>query len=122
MAIHLAVNHPEAAGLIVESTFTSIVDMASLNPKYKILPITLIVNQRFDSKKKVHRLKIPVLYIHGTQDSLVPHQMSRVLYELTTSPKQMKLIQGGGHNNSAAIGGEHYLHTVKNFLQFADRN
>jgi pimeloyl-ACP methyl ester carboxylesterase len=122
VAIHLAVDNPDAAGLIVEATFTSIVDMASLNPKYKLLPISLIVNQRFESITKVHRLQLPVLYLHGTHDSFVPHEMSRDLYELTPLPRQIKFIQGGGHNNSAAVGGENYLQAVRNFLQFAQRN
>jgi pimeloyl-ACP methyl ester carboxylesterase len=122
VAIHLALNHPDAAGLIVEATFTSIVDMANLNPKYKFLPIALIVNQRFESRKKVQRLQLPVLYLHGTLDSLVPPQMSRALYERTRAPKQIKLIPGGGHNNSAAVGGEHYLQAVRSFLEFAERN
>ena len=62
----------------------------------------LIVNQRFESIKKVNRLQVPVLYIHGTEHSLVPVELSRELYKQTASPKQLKLILGGGHNNSAA--------------------
>jgi pimeloyl-ACP methyl ester carboxylesterase len=38
VAIDLAVRHPHAAGLIVEATFTSIMDVARLNHKYRIFP------------------------------------------------------------------------------------
>jgi len=119
VAIQLAVNNPAAGGLIVEAAFTSIADMARQIPKYRIFPIELIVNQRFDSIEKVSRLKVPVLYIHGTNDTFVPHEMSRRLYERTTSAKQLKLILGGGHNNSAAVGGDDYLRAVRNFIYFA---
>ena len=91
--------------------------MARVIPKYRIFPIGLIVNQRFESIKKVEHLQVPVLYIHGTEDTFVPHEMSRELYNRTASPKQLKLILGGGHNNSAAVGGEEYLRAVRSFVE-----
>jgi pimeloyl-ACP methyl ester carboxylesterase len=117
VAIQLAVNHPDAGGLIVEAAFTSIPDLARQIPKYRIFPIELIVHQHFDSKSRVGRLQVPVLYIHGTDDKRVPTEMSRELFERTASAKQLKLIRGGGHNNSAAVGGDEYLKTVKNFVE-----
>jgi pimeloyl-ACP methyl ester carboxylesterase len=119
VAIQLAVDHPDAGGLIVEAAFTSIADMALQIPKYRIFPIELIVNQRFDSIDKVGQLQVPVLYIHGTDDKLVPYDMSRDLYKRTASAKQLKFIPGGGHNNSAAVGGDEYLQAVENFVVFA---
>ena len=119
VAIQLALKQPDAAGLIVEAAFTSIADMALQIPKYRIFPIGLIVNQRFDSIAKVGQLRVPVLYIHGTADKLVPHEMSRDLYKRTASAKQLKFIPGGGHNNSAAVGGEEYLRAVRDFIDFA---
>jgi pimeloyl-ACP methyl ester carboxylesterase len=120
VAIQLAVDNPAAGGLIVEAAFTSIADLARRIPKYRFFPLELIVHQRFASIKKVSRLQVPVLYIHGTDDKLVPHEMSRELYKHTASSKQLKLILGGGHNNSAAVGGEEYLQAVRNFINFAN--
>lgn len=122
VAIELALNSPAAGGLIVESAFTSIVDLAHRLPKYRIFPIELIVRQRFESIKKVGRLKVPVLYIHGTDDNFVPHDMSRKLFERTASHKRLLLIHGGGHNNSATVGGEKYLQGVQNFIHFMRKN
>ena len=119
VAIQLATTHPNAGGLIVEGTFTSIAEMAQLYPQYRFLPLNLIINQRFDSAKKVRKLQVPVLYIHGTNDDRVPFEMSHKLYIQTSSAKRMKLIVGGGHNNSAAVGGEEYLNSVKDFICFA---
>jgi pimeloyl-ACP methyl ester carboxylesterase len=119
VAIQLALNNPAAGGLIVEAAFTSIADMARRIPKYRIFPIDLIVHERFDSIEKVGQLQIPVLYIHGTDDKLVPSEMSHELYKRTASSKQLKLIPGGGHNNSAVVGGDEYLQAVKNFIDFA---
>lgn len=118
VAIDLAARHSDAAGLIVEAAFTSIIDMALLKYRYRPLPMDLIVDQKFDSLNKVGRLQMPVLYIHGTKDNRVPSEMSYRLYEKTSSPKRLKFITGGGHNNSASVGGEDYLRSIKEFEEF----
>ena len=122
VAINLAISHPEAKGLIAEATFTSIADMGRNSQWYSLLPLGLITHQRFDSINKVSRLKVPVLYIHGTEDRKVPPEMSRELYNRTTSPKQLTLISGGGHNNSASVGGETYLQAVRSFVNSTRRS
>ncbi|MGD8296465.1 MAG: alpha/beta fold hydrolase [Desulfobacterales bacterium] len=116
VAINLAISHPEAKGLIVEATFTSIADMGRQYKFYRLLPLGLITHQRFDSIEKVNRLQVPVLFIHGTDDRTVPPEMSRQLYQRTTSSKQLTLISGGGHNNSASVGGDTYLEAVRDFV------
>ena len=92
IAIDLARKHPEALGLIVDASFTSMSDMAQLDPKYKVFPIDLLIHQRFDSIAKVRSLSVPVLYIHGTADDLTPATMSQRLYDSTPSKKQIVLI------------------------------
>jgi hypothetical protein len=115
IAINLAIYHPEAAGLIVESTFTSMLAMGKLT--YGYLPVDWLLNQRFDSLQKVARLRLPVLYIHGTWDQRVPAVMSQQLYAATPFPKQLLLIEGGEHNNSSAIGWIEYRHALSAFVK-----
>ncbi|UCD78941.1 MAG: alpha/beta fold hydrolase [Desulfobacterales bacterium] len=119
VGIQLALNHPQAGGLIVEATFTSIYDMAMLKKTYSLFPIRLILDQHFDSLSKVDRLSLPVLFMHGTADNLVPADMSRELYARANPPKRLTLIPGGGHNNSAAVGGQLYLDAVQDFADTA---
>jgi fermentation-respiration switch protein FrsA (DUF1100 family) len=114
IAIDLAVHHPEAAGLITESTFTSMQAMGEKD--YGFLPIGLLLNQRFESLKKVPQLKLPVLFIHGTWDKKVPVEMGKQLYAAAPQPKQLLLIEGGEHNNSAVIGAVEYRDAVMNFV------
>jgi hypothetical protein len=38
-----------------------------------------------------------------------------MLYAHAPFPKQLKLIPGGGHNNSASVGGEDYLRSIREF-------
>lgn len=114
IAINLAIHHPEAAGLITESTFTTMQAEGEIN--YGFLPIGLLLNQRFTSLEKVPQLKIPVLFIHGTWDKKVPVEMGKQLYAAAPEPKQLLLIEGGEHNNSAAIGWVEYRDAVTAFI------
>ena len=115
IAINLGVHHPNAGGLIAESTFTSIVDMAER--KYAYLPADLLLNQRFDSIDKLNRMKIPVLFIHGTWDKRVPYHMSQQLFESAPQPKFLKLIEGGDHGNNAVVAPLEYRAAVSEFVQ-----
>lgn len=115
VAFDLAVHHPDAGGVIAESAFTSLVDMAER--EYPYLPADLLVNQRFDTIGKISQLKIPLLLIHGTWDTLVPYQMSQRLFESAPQPKYLKLIQGGEHGNSAFVAPQEYRTAVSEFVQ-----
>ena len=117
VAIDLAVKHPDAAGLIVESSFTSIRDIVDYQSIYRIFPIDLILNQRFDSIRKVRSLALPVLFIHGTADLRVPATMSQQLYEAAPEPKQLILIPNAGHNNTAETAGDKYFQLMQKFVQ-----
>ncbi len=115
IAIDLATRHSEAAGLIAESTFTSMADMARLD--YDYLPVELLLNQRFESLTKISQLKTPVLFIHGTWDQNVPFHMSEQLFASAPEPKYLKLIQGGEHSNNSSIASLEYCETISAFVQ-----
>lgn len=115
VGIALASRHPEAAGLIAEGSFTSMLDMAEI--AYPLLPVDLLLNQRFDSMGKVGKLKMPVLFIHGTWDDRVPYWMSQRLYERAQQPKTLKLIEGGEHGNSSSVGLLEYRTALNEFTQ-----
>ncbi|MDE2117767.1 MAG: alpha/beta fold hydrolase [Betaproteobacteria bacterium] len=114
IGIDLAVRHPEAAGLIAESGFTSM--PAMVEREYSYLPVDRILNQRFDSLDKVGKLKIPVLFIHGTWDRKVPYQMSQQLFDRAPQPKSLQLIEGGEHSNNGGIAWVEYRDTLNAFV------
>ena len=118
IAIDLAVRHPEAAGLIVEGSFTSTRAMVDFQKGlYRMFPIDLLLTQRFDSIAKVDRLQIPVLFIHGTADYIVPVEMGRKLFDAAPEPKQLYIVPDAGHNNLAQFAGAEYLQKVRHFLE-----
>lgn len=115
IGIELASHHPEAAGLIAEGTFTSMRDMAEA--EYPWLPVDTLLNQHFDSLGKVGKLKVPVLFIHGTWDKRTPFWMSQQLYERAATPKSIKLIEGGEHSNSSTVGLLEYRSALNEFTR-----
>ncbi len=115
VAIELALRHPEAAGLIVESTFTSMPEVAKI--VYWIFPADWLLNERFDALAKVPMLKVPVLFIHGTADTEVPYTMSERLFNAATGPKWLTLVPDGGHEDSASVGETLYTRAVLGFVQ-----
>jgi uncharacterized protein len=117
IAIDLALRHPEAAGLIVESSFTSMRDMARIT--YWMFPADWLLNQRFDALAKAPMLRVPVLFIHGTADTEVPPTMSAQLFAAARGSKSLLLVAGGGHEDVATVGGARYTDAV---LQFTQQN
>lgn len=122
IAIELASRQPQASGVIVESTFTSLEDMATLDPRYRFFPISLVLHQRFDSLAKLPRLQMPILLIHGKQDSTVPAEMSQTLFEAATVPKKLLLIPEADHNNVSSIGDQRYNAAVENFVKLVEHS
>ncbi len=96
VAIELAHRHAPAA-LIVESSFTSMVDMGQA--QYPLLPIRLIARHRFTSIEKVPQIACPKLFLHGERDTLVPIAMARRLFDAAAEPKHF-IATPGDHNSS----------------------
>lgn len=117
VAIDLAVKHPDAAGLIVESSFTSIRQLVAYRNSFQLFPVDLILTQRFDSIKKVSNLKVPVLFIHGTADVIVPAFMSKDLYAAAPEPKTLLLVPSAAHNNVAEVAPALFTETVQSFVK-----
>jgi fermentation-respiration switch protein FrsA (DUF1100 family) len=107
IAVQLATEVDDAKGLIVEGTFTSIPAVFQ-TMKWGWLPITPFITQRFDSADKIARVKVPVLVVHGANDSLIPPALGRALYELAPGPKRFVLVDGGTHYSTNRMAREQY--------------
>ncbi|ARV63011.1 phospholipase [Nostocales cyanobacterium HT-58-2] len=117
IAIDLAVKHPNAAGLIVECSFTSIEKVIAYRNNFWMFPVNKILTQHFDSIRKVPNLKIPVLFIHGTADVIVPAFMSQDLYAAAPEPKKLVLVPGAAHNNVTEVAPSVYWQAVQFLCQ-----
>ena len=68
---------------------------------------------------KVGLLGLPVLYVHGTQDEVVPFDMGRKLFAATPSAVGLVNVAGGGHDDNALMGGSRLLAAIDDFVRQA---
>jgi hypothetical protein len=123
IAIDLASRQPQAAGAIIEASFTSMRDMVDYQyPYFNIFPIDLILTHRFDSINKVKNLKMPILFTHGTADEVVPTSMSKALFDAANEPKKLFIIPTADHNNIAKVSGEKYFETIREFMKLVEND
>jgi len=86
-----------ARALVLESTFTSLPDVASKQVPW--LPVGWLMTNRYDSLAKIARYHGPLLQAHGDADRLIAIDDARDLYEAApTNRKRFVTIPGAGHN------------------------
>ena len=107
VAIDLSSKVDDEAGTIVEGTFSSIADVLG-TMKWGWLPLAPLITQPFDSMEKVGRLGSPLLVVHGGDDSTIPPELGRKLYEAARQPKAFVLVDGGSHYNTNSLGQAQY--------------
>ena len=95
VASWLAERRPEAAGLVLESTFTSLADIAA--GLFPFLPCRLIVGDAFNTLVRLANIKMPLLVVHGEGDELVSFRFGEMLFTAHTGKKAFQLI-GDDHN------------------------
>ncbi|MEO1149031.1 MAG: alpha/beta fold hydrolase [Cyanobacteria bacterium J06638_22] len=116
IAIDLAIRQPDAAGLMVQGSFTSMLDMANRTTSFGWLPIDQLLTQRFDSIAKVPQLQMPVFFMHGLEDDQIPADMSEMLHAASPEPKRLWLVPDAGHNDLARVSGPEFFTQVEAFL------
>jgi len=105
--------HRSAAGLILESTFTSAKDMADVH--YPFMPVRYMLRTHLNSLDKISDIHIPLLMIHGTKDRIVPIQLGKNLFAAANEPKEFYEIAEADHNDTYFIGGSEYLQRILDF-------
>ncbi|MCP4006652.1 MAG: alpha/beta hydrolase [bacterium] len=100
------------AGLILESTFTSVSGMT----RSMLPPAAPFLNGRFDSESKISKLRAPLLFFHGDRDEIVPYVLGQKLFEAAPEPKAFETIVGAGHNDTTLVGGRSYFERIRRFL------
>jgi fermentation-respiration switch protein FrsA (DUF1100 family) len=85
-----------ARGLILESTFTSLPDVAAVH--FRFLPVRLLMRSRLDSLNLIGQYKGPLLLSHGTADEIIPYALGQQLFAAANEPKESVSFPGGFHN------------------------
>lgn len=102
------------AATIIESAFTSVPDVAQ--KLYPFIPAKLVVTIKFDNSAKIGRFQSPVLVVHSPDDTLIPFDHGKKLFELADEPKTFLEISGD-HNEGFWTSREQYTNGVTDFLE-----
>jgi uncharacterized protein len=112
VAIELATHHAPRA-LVVESTFTELADVGRIH--YPFLPVKLILRDRFKSIERIGKLTCPKLILHGADDTLIPIELGRKLFDAAAEPKQF-IETPGGHNEAGFTYSTEFTDKLGEFL------
>ena len=121
VALYLAAHRKEhIQGLILENTFTSISDMVDQIFPYICVLKSLILRIEWNSKDLIKDLEVPMLFISGRNDQIVPPIQMDTLFEQAKKSKytDMFRIEFGTHNESWLMGGDEYYTKIKEFINF----
>jgi abhydrolase domain-containing protein 17 len=107
-ATDLAARLP-SGGLVLESAFTSAFVVMTRVP---LLPF-----DRFPNLRLIRQVRVPVLVMHGTDDTTIPVSHGRRLYEAASEPKQALWVEGADHNDLTVVAGQRYWNALAEFAQ-----
>jgi fermentation-respiration switch protein FrsA (DUF1100 family) len=99
--------------LIIESTFTSMGDLAARF--YPFLPVRLLLRFQYDTLSSLKRVSAPILIVHSRDDELVPFSHAEKLFSEFEGPKELLEIRGG-HNDGFISTGFHYEEGLRKFI------
>lgn len=86
-----------ARGLILESTFSSLPDVAEYHAAWLFPEWNM--TQRMNSVEKIRNYSGPLLQSHGDADRVVPIALGKELFDAAPGRKQFIVAHGGNHND-----------------------
>jgi pimeloyl-ACP methyl ester carboxylesterase len=95
VAIDLASRRPTAA-LAVFSTFTTLEEVVTRLMPW--MPAAWWLRHRFESERKIARVRCPILVAHSQTDELIPLEMSHRLARAATGNVTFLTLHGMSHN------------------------
>lgn len=127
-----AARQPKNLVAIVEDCgFTSAYEMFTAQieklfglPEYPIMPLANIVCKIKTGVKisdaapldVIDKINVPVLFIHGDADKLIPLEMMEKLYDACAAPKEKFIVAGAGHADAKPTNPTAYFDKVFSFL------
>ena len=117
----------EPGGLIIQSTFSSLVTVAQVH--FPVVPVSLLLVDRYPSDRRIKEVTCPILQIHGQQDTIVPFSIGQKLFDAAPAnssqgiAKQQVVMPNTDHNDvySGSIDSDKLINGLKGFLDGVDR-
>ncbi len=99
--------------LILESTFTSLSDIAA--PRFPYFPVRLIMRIKYPTSEYLSRIDCPVLVIHSRDDEEIPFSHGQKLFDMASDPKEFLEIIGT-HNEGYKESSSSYKEGLDKFI------
>ena len=112
VATRLATHH-DPGGLILESVFTSVPDMAA--ELYPLLPTRFLSRYSYNTRQALAEVNSPLLVVHSLGDEIIPFAQGHQLYQAANLPKTFLEISGD-HNSGFMTSGSKYKQGLADFL------
>ena len=109
----------DARALVVESAFTSYVDIAK--EYYPYMPVRWFARFGYKTIDYIRDVHCPVMLIYSRNDEIVPYKFGLELYEAANEPKEFIEIFGG-HNDCFLVSGEIYIEVWEKWLKLIVEN
>ena len=131
-AVLLAGQQAGADAIVSASAFTSLEDSISHSfeamtglPPFPFAPMVVFFAER-EAGRDVSEISpvsavrqyesLPVLFIHGDRDGLIPVSNVYELYEQANDPKEILVLEGAGHGGFRAAAPDEYERRIIGFL------
>ncbi len=103
----------EPAALIVESSFTSVPEIAA--DLYPWLPVRWLSRLSHATRDYVRDVHCPVLVVHSRDDEIIPFHHGEAIFEAANEERTLLAISGG-HNDAFLTDERTYLEGMRAFL------
>ena len=107
-----------------KEVFTHVLHSMYHLPAFPVIPGADLVNRKLagygmdecNAKREVEKAEVPILFIHGGNDTFVPWQMCDEIYEHCASPKRKLIVEGAAHAESYYKDMESYEKALTEFI------
>jgi uncharacterized protein len=104
--------------VVLESGFSSASSVAASALPWLPRFLHFLGKNRFESARKLHNVKAPILIAHGDPDRTIPTAEAHLLFAAANEPKRLLIVPGAGHVVFGTAG-EQYLNQVEQFMRDA---
>ena len=108
-----------------KEVFTHVLHSMYHLPAFPVIPGADMANKKLagygmdecNAKHEVAKAKVPILFIHGSNDTFVPCKMCDEIYDCCASPKKKLIIEGAAHAESYYKDMEKYEQAMTQFFE-----
>jgi fermentation-respiration switch protein FrsA (DUF1100 family) len=108
-----AAEERQPGGLILESAFTALPDLAAR--LYPYLPVRWLCRFKYPTRERLGRIRCPVLILHSADDEMIPPSHGQELFAAAREPKTFVSL-AGSHNSAKSDYGAAYRRGVDQFV------